>query len=407
MIKKYEYIDLFSGCGGLALGMYLASWRATFAVEKNSDAFETLKYNLIDSRSHFCWPDWLPQTALDINDVISRYKIQLMDLRGDVKLVAGGPPCQGFSSAGKRNENDARNKLVDSYLDFIDLVDPESILFENVKGFTMEFKANSSNTSGKKYSAYVITELESKGYAVGSKILDFSEFGVPQKRNRFILFASKKYNPDDFFDLLYSNVRPFLRERKLVKSVSISQAISDLEKDCGQVNCPDSRGFMSGKYGRVKSKYQKYCRCGARAGKIPDSHRYAKHRPTTVQRFVALQNLNQRNQNLSSTLMDTYQIKKNCISVLDANTPSPTLTSHPDDHIHYSEPRILSVREYARIQSFPDWYAFKGRYTTGGERRKFDVPRYTQIGNAIPPLIAEQMGIALIRLFENDLERVN
>ena len=80
------------------------------------------------------------------------------------------------------------------------------------------------------------------------------------------------------------------------------------------------------------------------------------------------------------------------------NLPSLVLTSHPDDYIHYSEPRILTVREYARIQSFPDWFEFKEKYTTGGKARKREVPRYTQAGNAIPPLFAEQAGLALKQL---------
>ena len=105
-----------------------------------------------------------------------------------------------------------------------------------------------------------------------------------------------------------------------------------------------------------------------------------------------------RDQNISRLLGEQYNIKKNCFSVLSANLPSPTLTSNPDDHIHYCEPRTLTVREYARIQSFPDWYEFKGPYTTGGDLRKIDVPRYTQIANAIPPLFAEQVGLTLRQL---------
>ena len=85
---------------------------------------------------------------------------------------------------------------------------------------------------------------------------------------------------------------------------------------------------------------------------------------------------------------------------MDSKQISPTLTTHPDDYIHYSEPRILTVREYARIQTFPDWYEIKKKYTTGGQMRKVEVPRYTQIGNAIPPLFAELAGLALKEILE-------
>ena len=393
---QYEYIDLFSGCGGLSLGMHRASWKALFAIEKNEDAFKTLSYNLIEKEKHFDWPEWLPQKNLDINDIIEKYRGNLKELKGKVELVAGGPPCQGFSSAGKRNEKDKRNTLVDSYLKFIDLVEPKSIIFENVKGFTVPFA--SKNKKGKKYSDYIIKKLKKRGYNVEYRLIDFSEFGVPQKRIRFILFASKEYDCNEFFKILYGNVNGFLKNKDLKKNPSLKDAIMDLERKNGTVTCPDSKGFKSGKYGRSKGKYQRYCRIGCKKSDIPNSHRFANHRDSTVKRFQALINLDLKNKNLSKLLKKEYSVNKNCICVLDGDLPSPTLTTHPDDHIHYSEPRILTVREYARIQTFPDCYIFKGKYTTGGKLRKIDVPRYTQIGNAIPPLFAEQMGMALIEL---------
>ena len=92
-------------------------------------------------------------------------------------------------------------------------------------------------------------------------------------------------------------------------------------------------------------------------------------------------------------------LKRRGVTLLDRNGQSPTITSHPDDLVHYCEPRILTVREMARLQSFPDWYEFKGKYTTGGHLRKIDVPRYTQVGNAVPPLFAEQLGLTLLEIF--------
>ena len=86
---------------------------------------------------------------------------------------------------------------------------------------------------------------------------------------------------------------------------------------------------------------------------------------------------------------------------MDGNDKSPTITTLPDDYIHYCEPRILTVREYARLQSFPDWFQFKGKYTTGGKVRTKEVPRYSQIGNAIPPLFGEQSGLILKELIQS------
>ncbi|MHB1278533.1 MAG: DNA cytosine methyltransferase, partial [Bacteroidia bacterium] len=142
--KIYTYIDLFAGCGGLSLGLHNAGWKGLFAIEKNYDAFKTLEYNLIDKKHHFDWPDWLPQTNLEINHVIEKYRDNLIALQGNVDMVVGGPPCQGFSTAGRRRENDVRNGLIKSYLRFIMHVRPKIIFFENVKGFTQKFEKNKS-----------------------------------------------------------------------------------------------------------------------------------------------------------------------------------------------------------------------------------------------------------------------
>lgn len=397
--NKFTYIDLFSGCGGLALGMYQAGWEGLFAVEKNQDAFSTLETNLILNKHHFNWPQWLPQSVHDINVLIEKYKENLLALRGRISLVAGGPPCQGFSTAGRRIETDFRNSLVDSYLDFIDLVSPETILFENVKGFAQTFKSDKKK-KGKNYSNYIVNELKNRGYNVGFKMINFSEYGVPQRRVRFILLASKTLDPQCFFDLLVQRKKAFLDKKNLSVKVSIKSAISDLERKHGTVVCPDSKSFFSGLYGKSTTNYQRYCRLGIRKDDIPDSHRFANHSDNTIKRFEELLALDISDKNISKYLKEVYGVKKNCFSVLNAKLPSPTLTSNPDDHIHYCEPRTITVREYARIQSFPDWFVFCGKYTTGGECRKSDVPRYTQIGNAIPPLFAEQVGEALKQLIE-------
>jgi DNA (cytosine-5)-methyltransferase 1 len=99
-----------------------------------------------------------------------------------------------------------------------------------------------------------------------------------------------------------------------------------------------------------------------------------------------------------------FGIKKHCLVVLKETQPSHTLTTLPDDIIHYSNPRILTVRECARIQTFPDWFVFKGKYTTGGKMRTIECPRYTQVGNAVPPFLAEALGLALLEL-KRDIEK--
>lgn len=401
-MAKNTYIDLFAGCGGLSLGLHNAGWKGLFAIEKNLDAFKTLRYNLIDKKSHFDWPSWLPKQNLDIDTVLGTYKEQLTLLRGTVDLVAGGPPCQGFSTAGRRKEDDIRNGLIKSYLRFIMLVRPKLILFENVKGFTLKFEKNKSK--GLAYSAYVVRVLQFFGYDVEGKMVDFSEFGIPQKRTRFILVGVRRdvlgMSSDIselFFDELKANRTAFLKERKLPQKAKLRHAISDLFKSNGVSPTLDRKGFDSGIYSKATSSLQKYLRRGCKET-IANSHSFPKHKEEIIARFETLLRSSVGNKNISKLTREKFQISKHTIIPLDGNKATPTITTLPDDYIHYCEPRILTVREYARIQTFPDLYEFQGKYTTGGKMRTKEVPRYTQIGNAIPPLFGEQCGIVLKKL---------
>ena len=399
-------IDLFAGAGGLSLGLYQAGWEGLFAIEKNAFAFETLKFNLIDNKQHFNWPDWLPQTEHDINEVLEKYLEQLKSLRGQVDLVAGGPPCQGFSMAGKRVEDDVRNQLVFSYIKFINLVQPKMILFENVKGFTYSFeKGKSKNNEKEPYSHKVIRELEGLGYNVKPHVIDFSEYGVPQRRKRFILVGIRKElgSPDCFEDLLKANRDAFLSQKGLKRTNTLQDAISDLLRSNGEEPSPDRKGFYSGKYGNKKlTAYQKLMRGDyPKTHEIADSHSFAKH---TADKLACYKHLlyeyPQRGKRIDGKAREQWGIKQRGITILDPDTVSPTITGQPDDYLHYCEPRIMTVRECARIQSFPDWYEIKKKYTTGGKMRKVEVPRYTQVGNAIPPLFAELAGIVLKKMLQ-------
>lgn len=396
MNNKKTYIDLFAGCGGLSLGLHNAGWKGVFAIEKSEDAFKTLEYNLIKKKKHFDWPNWLEQKHHDIIEVLEKNYDELIKLRGKIDLVAGGPPCQGFSMAGRRIENDSRNDLINSYIKFIDYVKPKLIFFENVKGFTLGFKNN--NKKGKVYSSYVVEQLQNLGYSVKGQLIDFSKYGIPQKRTRFILVGIQNnfikehpsINKESFFDGIQNNKEAFLVSKNLTVNPTLENAISDLLQSNGVIESETPK-FKEGVYGEPLSNYQKFVRKYKRKNGRVDSHRFAKHSETIKARFkIAL------DENLTSSgYRVRFQLKKSSTKILEANKPTPTITTLPDDYIHYCEPRIMTVREYARIQSFPDTYEFKGKYTTGGKRRIQEVPRYSQIGNAIPPLFGEQAGLIL------------
>ena len=408
--KKLQYIDLFAGCGGLSLGLHNSGlWGGIFAVEKYPDAFLTLEHNLIEKKHHFNWPQWLPQTEHDVNHLTDEYFNELKKLKHSIDLVVGGPPCQGFSVAGKREENDERNKLIDSYIKFIRLVQPRILFFENVKGFTQKFKKNKSQ--GRAYSEYLKAELETDGddfvgYDVLGKLVNFADYGVPQKRIRYILVGirkdinNKKY-PKLFFETIKEKRSEFLSSKGLNTTTNLKEAVSDLAVDNETINSPDSKNFLSGKYKKTVSNYQAYMREGISAD-IPDSHRFTNHRPETITLFNTLLENVEKGKRITKEEKAYYGVKKRSIVVFDPDVPAPTLTTHPDDYVHYSEPRILTVREYARVQTFPDSFEFKGQYTTGGKRRVREVPRYSQVGNAIPPLFGELVGLTLWELLENE-----
>ena len=361
---------------------------------------DTLKYNLIDNKEHFRWPKWLPVKECDINVLLKDHMDDLMALRGKVTLVAGGPPCQGFSMAGKRDKNDQRNKLVKSYIKFIKLVLPQVIIFENVHGFTVNFKEKKGT---KQYSSYVERALRRLGYKTMHQIVDMSEYGVPQNRKRFILVAMRDYFPKDVFETLARNKDAFCLSKGISCTTSIKDAISDLEQANGSMPSPDTKGFMAGIYGPEQSGYQRLMRSGIETtGLIADSHRFVNHRKNTIKLHKELLEKAPVGKRITPSDNIVENLNRRGVTVLDANAQAPPVTSIPDELVHYKEPRILTVREHARIQSFPDWFEFKGQYTSGGKRRKQEVPRYTQVGNAVPPLFAEQVGLAILEVLSHE-----
>lgn len=386
------YIDLFAGCGGISLGLCSAGWRGIFAIEKSEMAFGTLKHNLIDKKHYFDWPSWLPVGEHNVIDVLRNYRHELERLKGSVDLVAGGPPCQGFSTAGRRNEQDERNRLTDSYVKFVALVKPSLLFFENVKGFTISFK--NCDSKGEAYSDRVSRELENLGYDVKGNVIDFSDFGVPQRRKRYILLGILDGCAEEFFEMVVDAEEGFLNAKGLPEKVTLREAISDLERKHGEVDSEEFRVFKEGVYGRAEGPYQEHMRKDI-DGDLPDSHRFVNHRKKTVERFEYILENCPKGSSIGDGVKSRFGMKKKTTIPLDPDSSCPTLTTLPDDYIHYSEPRILTVREYARIQSFNDWFEFKNKYTTGGRLRVKEVPRYTQVGNAVPPLFAELSGVML------------
>ncbi len=390
MTDSLKFIDLFAGAGGFSLGLHQAGMKGVLAVERDPMAFSTFKHNLIEKSKAFDWAYWLPVKNMDIRHIIDHYYDNLVSLRGEIDLVVGGPPCQGFSTAGRRVEHDERNQMFKEYVKFVDLVRPKAILFENVPGFSYKFKKN--GILDKSYSSILASELTDLGYEEPKiSLCDFSNFGVPQSRKRLVIFTSEKGND---LEKIQSDMNSISRNRK---KVSVEEAISDLERVHGELQSTESNNYHMGLYGKPNSRYQRTMRKGSN-NEIPDSHRFARHSNEVTERFGTIISLSKSETFHPRAYLNSLGLKKRNLAVLKPQIPSPTLTTLPDDYIHYKEARILTVREYARLQSFPDWFEFKGKYTTGGSSRIKEVPRYTQVANAMPPIYATLVGKSIEKL---------
>lgn len=392
--KTLTFADVFAGCGALSLGLMQAGLRGRFAIERDPFAFATLRANLLSQGSafRFAWPRWLPKRPLSIGTLLRKYSAELESLAGTIDLLVGGPPCQGFSSAGRRQHDDPRNKLFASYLKIVEILRPKLVLIENVKGFTLDFDAGGQT---KNYSSILRERLRGR-YDVYEQLLDLSHFGVPQQRTRYFLLAiesgSYRGNP---FELLMKRLPSFLRSIQVKTPVSSWAAISDLEVGRGGTqDSVDTPGFDQIKYRGPRTQYQKLMNHGTIAP--PTDLRLARHSPEIATRFKEIIDLSHAegrlNTSISAEVRAQFGLRKMALRVLDPDRPSPTITSMPDDLLHYSEPRTLTVRENARLQSFPDWFGFHGKYTTGGHLRRKEVPRFTQVANAVPPLVARAFG---------------
>ena len=391
-------IDLFAGCGGLSLGLGLAGFKTRFGVEAHPDAFATYRHNLLEKRPEVHgWPTWLEKRAWYAQDLLANHAEDISRLCGKVDLIAGGPPCQGFSMNGLRRPDDPRSRMVDVYLQYVEIVHPRLILLENVVGFR-----SMKHRMGGTYSDYVIKALDALGYDTWSDVLRASDWGVPQRRPRFVLIAALRgtLRGIDPIQRMRVGRKGFLEARGLdLKGTGAKAAIADLEENDETIFDAEwgHLGFKALQRAALPtSSYQALMRAGS--SDQPQDMRLPRHSPTSVNRMKDILDNCERGVCLRPADRERLGIKKRSTTPLSPDAPSPTIGTLPDDFIHYAKPRAMTVREHARLQSFPDWFSFKGPYTTGGHRRKDACPRFTQVGNAVPPLLAEALGEMLLGL---------
>lgn len=415
---KLHCIDLFAGCGGLSLGLEKAGFTPLLFSEINPQAAETYIAN---------------RTELNIVPVGDVYNLTDLDLGvlktywrykgiGDIDLVCGGPPCQGYSGIGHRRtfkldkKDIPSNHLFQEMVRVIRCVRPKMFLFENVRGL-LNARWTPEGESGEIFKA-VLAEFKSlTDYRVRWELVHAKNYGVPQNRPRVIMVGIR----DDIlphwvqeplcevsFDAPTAVESGFLPKPEGIPPTLV-ELLSDLED-------PQflSREATTQYVHEPKTAIQRFLRT-TRDGRILEKgdklteQEYSAHADYIREKFAHMIENN-------GEIPPQFQTKKFAQRVFprswDENGPSLTVTSLPEDYVHYSQPRGPTVREWARIQTFPDWYEFKGPRTTGGRRRAGDpslgiwdrdVPRYTQIGNAVPVMLAEKIGGHLAKILRHEL----
>lgn len=406
-MKKPLVLDIFCGAGGMSEGFIQAGFNVKYATDINSIAKLTYmnRHKQLGYETKFA--------CMDIKDFSKKGFLKNFLGNDEIDVICGGPPCQGFSLAGKRDKNDPRNMLFKSYMKVINNVKPKYFVMENVEGIlSMKFdeyvgiKKNiyENETVGK----ILINEFWQIGYYVEYKILNACNYGVPQNRKRvfFLGHRIRKYRGGKYKDIVKN---PNFPKTNMDIKITVKEAISDLPvlNNGGKSIMYNSDKNLLTKYqiesinGRTLDKTGK-----AISAKVIHNHEAAKHSDRIIKRFSLInqgEDLLKLRKKLSEDEWEKYKTKKTRCKRIDENKPAPTILTLPDDLIHYNQDRIMSVRELARLQSFDDSFEFLGGRTTGGNRRKKDLPQYTQVGNAVPPLLAKAVALEIRKALENSI----
>lgn len=393
----------------------MAGFETVFVNELHPDAMQTFLINRPGSR--------LSDPNNHVHDIfnitkskkaLEEFAQRLRKEHGEIDLVCGGPPCQGYSGIGHRRtfklskEEIPTNHLYREMAKVVQAVAPRAFLFENVRGllnskWTPEGKNGEIWQDVRRTFERISVRINGKNYSynIGWDLVFAKDYGVPQNRPRVIMigirgdlpFKANKKEPDkgllppktksapNLFELLDDLADPKWRPGTTSHAYK-KEATSTVAKALR--TRPD---------GTYMSK-----------GDSVTDQEYSNHSEIIMSKFRHMIKNN-------SEIPEEMKTKKFSQKVLPKkwgkSGPSITATSMPDDYVHYKQPRVLTVREWARLQTFPDWYIFVGKRTTGGRRRAGnpdtgewtrDVPKYTQIGNAVPVLLAKAIGTHLKKL---------
>ncbi len=337
-----NFIDLFSGAGGLTTGLIQAGLNHVMSCDFNSDAVQSLNLNYPNSLNLY-----------DKVENLNKRRLQQLIGNKKIHLVAGGPPCQGFSTIGLGNPNDERNSMFKYFLKVIKNLDPEFILFENVTGLLS--KKNELTLKE------IIKRFNKLGYLCKVEVMQAQHYGVAQKRRRLIIVGHKenykftfpKKTHDVFVKGKYSKPKVFGDYLKQLKGNLKSDEIHDLDNSM-KLNSLDLK--------RIKRIPE--------GGKI----RYEKDEKKYLTKSLKL--------NVDWSKIREGRLRENHYHRISRKEVAPTVNTHNHHYFHPIENRKLTLRELALIQSFPVDYKFFGSRTS----------IIRQIGNAVPPILAKALG---------------
>lgn len=362
---KPTVVSLFSGGGGLDLGFINAGYEILWAIDNNQNAVNTYKANI---GNHIKCADITQEN---------------IDLIPKADVVIGGPPCQSFSLAGNRNVEDARGQLIWRYMDIIEHIKPKAFVFENVTGLLSAKNAN------KEYIFDLLKEaFQERGYTVTAKVLNAVDYGVPQRRKRVILVGLRNGVEFEFpLPTHGDGLKPY---------VSVRDALGDLppavEDDSERVN------YLS----KPKNEYQSLMRKDN--GETVSEHFISKL--SDLDRYIIQYVKPGGNYMDIPSDVNSERIRRlqrdgghtTCYGRMEPESPSYTINTYFNRpnvgcNIHYSEQRLITVREALRLQSFPDNYEIVSSSKQG---------RNLIVGNAVPPLLAEKVAEQLKKYLEEE-----
>lgn len=331
MKTKLKYIDLFSGAGGFSLGFDNKGFQNVFSIDNEPSFCKTYKHNFQDHQL----------IEKDICE-LSNAEIKCLKEFAEIDVVIGGPPCQGFSIAGnigRKFVDDPRNWLFKEFVRVVKIIKPKFFVMENVARLFTHKKGKTRNE--------IIKDFEELGYKVDCKILNSADFGVPQVRKRVIFIGTS------------TDLKIEFPPKEIEKYVSVKEALSTYPKlASGEQSSVPNHIAMS--HSEQMLTKMSYISDGGDRNEIP-----VKIRPKTgdIRKYIK------------------YASGK----------PSVCVTGDMRKIFHYEQNRALTVRELAKLQSFPDDFIFKGSR----------ISQQQQVGNSVPPKMAEAIAKVIIKMSEN------